>query len=63
MSLLHDFLQAAEECIDRAERASSDTDRDYLVKMAAAWLGLAEEAELNPGLLAERARQPQPLLM
>jgi hypothetical protein len=63
MSLLHDFLQAAEECLDRAERATSAEDRDYLVKMAAVWLGLAEEAELNPGLLTGGRSRPQPLLM
>ncbi len=57
MSLLHDFLQAAEQCIDRAKCATSATDRDYLVRMAAAWLGLAEEAELNPGLLDDAAHR------
>jgi hypothetical protein len=63
MSLLHDFLQAAESCVDRAERASSEADRDYLLKMATFWLGLAEQAELDPGLLTGRARPAQPLLM
>jgi hypothetical protein len=63
MSVLHDFLQAAEQCIDRAEQAPSEDDREYLVKMAAAWLGLAEEAELNPGLLTDGARRTLPLPM
>jgi hypothetical protein len=63
MSLLHDFLQAAEQCVDRAERATNDADREYLLKMAGAWLGLAEEAEFNPRLLTDRDRRAQSALM
>lgn len=35
----------AEECLDQADRSTSQTDREAWLRMAAEWIKLAEDAE------------------
>jgi hypothetical protein len=42
--LLQEFSQRAAECIQLAQRARSDHDRELFVELARAWCGVTEEA-------------------
>ena len=40
--LLREFSERAAECIQLAERARSDHDRDLFIELARAWCGVTE---------------------
>ena len=42
--LLQEFSERAAECIQLAERAPSEHDRDLFIELARAWCGVTEEA-------------------
>jgi hypothetical protein len=41
--LLQEFTERAAECIQLAERARSEHDRDLFIELARAWCGVTEE--------------------
>ncbi|HEY4403511.1 MAG TPA: hypothetical protein VGN55_02565 [Xanthobacteraceae bacterium] len=41
--LLREFSERAAECIQLAERARSEHDRDFFIELARAWCGVTEE--------------------
>jgi hypothetical protein len=41
--LLREFSERAAECIQLAERARSNHDRDFFIELARAWCGVTEE--------------------
>jgi hypothetical protein len=43
--LLQEFNDRAAECLKLADAAASRRDRDFLVELALAWYGLADEPQ------------------
>jgi hypothetical protein len=63
MSMSGDFEHRADECMRLAQRAGTLHDREFLIDMAMAWLGLADKPERpNAPQIPDTARAGQPLV-
>jgi hypothetical protein len=43
--LLQEFSERAAECVQLAERAKSERDREFFIELGRAWCGVMEEPE------------------